>query len=492
MISEPTIEKESLKKKVVKGAFWVFTSQTTTQLLAFAKNVVIARVLSPNDFGLFGVALIALSLFEVSFQTGFNAALIQKKENIEEYLDTAFSVSIVRGTTLFFLLLFSAPIISIFFKNETVIPIIRVISFTFLINGFVNPGTVYFVKELNFKKQFFWDASKIITDVAVVMSIVFLLRNVWVLVISTITSYLARMIVSYLINSFRPKFRFKKEYALNLFKFGKWVLFSNVLIYLTTQGDSVLVGKSLGITMLGFYKMAYLFSNLPATQISNVISRVSFPAYSKLQDNIQRLRDAYLKILQTTAFLSIPLTSFIFVLAPDFTRLFLGDKWMPMVPAVRILVLAGLFRALAATSGYMFYAVGKPKIDTKWQIARFSVLTIFVYPFTIIGGILGTSIAVFLSIFIASLGVSFMALKIIKCGIKNFANAIIFPSICGITAVLIIFGLKNIMGNGIREFIIFVCTGALAYFSVIFLADKYFNYKILIPIKENIKILMRG
>ncbi|MBN1694059.1 lipopolysaccharide biosynthesis protein [candidate division WOR-3 bacterium] len=492
MKQSSTIAEEPLKNKVVKGAFWVFTSQIATQLLAFAKNIIIARVLSPNDFGLFGVALIALSLFDVSFRTGFNAALIQKKENIEEYLDTAFVINIIRGFILFVLLLFSAPVISIFFKNEAVIPVIRVISFNFLINGFVNPGTVYFVKELNFKKQFYWDASKIITDVVVVISIVFLLRNVWVLVVSSISSYLVRMVVSYFINSFRPKFRFKKEYALDLFKFGKWVLFSNVLVYLITQGDSAFVGRTLEISILGLYKMAYTFSNIPTTQISNVIAKVSYPAYSKIQDNIQRLRDAYLRILQITTLLSIPFTGFIFILAPDFTRLFLGAKWMPMVPAMQILVFAGLIRSIAATTGVLFYAVGKPKIDTVWQIIRLCVLAILIYPFTIKWGISGTSIAVFLSIFISNIGFSLMAIKIAECTVKKFLATMIPPLVSGIISVLIVFGLKNFIGEEIRDFIVVAFVGVLIYIFITFLAGKYFNSGYLGLIKESIKTVKRN
>ena len=124
------------------------------------------------------------------------------------------------------------------------------------------------------------------------------------------------------------------------------------------------MGKLLGVTALGFYQLAYRISNMPATEITHVISRVTFPAYSKLQDDIPKLREAYLKVLQITAFLSFPIAGLIFVLAPDFTKIFLGEKWMPMVPAMQVLVFAGLSRAIAATAGYIFYAVGKPKIDT--------------------------------------------------------------------------------------------------------------------------------
>lgn len=479
---------ESLKKKVVKGTFWVFVSQIATQFIALVKNIIIARILSPDDFGLFGIALIALSLFDVFSQTGFDAALIQKKENIEEYLDTAFVVNIFRGVILFVLLFFAAPYVGIFFENTLVTPIVRIISFTFLINGLINPGTIYFIRELDFKKQFYWDMSRTITDIVVSLSIIFLLRNVWVLVIASISSYLTRAVVSYLIHSFRPKFRFKKEYASSLFKFGKWVLASSILVYLVTQGDDAFVGKVLGVTWLGFYRMAYRFSNLPATHITHVISRVSFPAYSKLQEDIPRLREAYLKILQVISFFTFPIAGLIFVLAPDFTKIFLGEKWMPMVPAMQMLVFAGLIRSIAATAGPIFNAVGKPRINTMWQIVRLSVLAVLIYPFTTKWGILGTSIAVFFSIFVSNVGFSYEAIKITKCAIKSFSKAIIFPLINGIIMVSAILALKVVINaTEFKGFFSLVCVGVLIYISIALLFDRNLIFKMQSLLKESLR-----
>ena len=182
---------------------------------------------------------------------------------------------------------------------------------------------------------------------------------------------------------------------------------------------------------------------------------------SKLQGDIPRLREAYLKVLQLTAFLSFPIAGLIFVLAPDFTTIFLGEKWMPMVPAMQVLVFAGLVRSIAATSGPIFHSVGKPKIDTKLQVIRLSVLAILIYPFTNKWGITGTSFVVFLSIFISNVGFSLMAMKITKCGIGNFAKTIMFPLLNVTITILFILLLKTTMDVEILEFIIFVIIGHL-------------------------------
>ena len=470
---------KTLKQRVAKGTLWVFISQITTQLIALVKNIIIARVLSPDDFGLFGIALIILSLFDVFTQTGFNAALIQQKEDIKDYLDTAFFVNIMRGFILFILLFFAAPYVSVFFKNTLVTPIVRVVSFTFLISGFANPGTIYFAKELDFKKQFYWDMSRTVTDIVVSLSIVFYLRNVWVLVIASISSSFIKFIVSYLIHPYRPKFRFNKKYASSLFKFGKWVLVSSILIYFITQGDDAFVGKFLGITMLGFYRMAYKFSNMPATQITHVISRVTFPAYSKIQDNLPKLREAFLNVLQITAFFSIPLAGFIFVLAPDFTRIFLGDKWMPMVPAMQVLSIFGAARSIQF--GGLFQAVGKPDLIAKITFWRLILLGIIIYPLTKEYGITGTSLAVVISHVVFMFYAVSRAMDIIKGKSTDFIIQILLPLIgviCMTIPMVITKHSLYLAGmNQLSIFVIVTAIGIVVYSVVMLLINFYSSYK---------------
>jgi O-antigen/teichoic acid export membrane protein len=176
----------------------------------------------------------------------------------------------------------------------------------------------------------------------------------------------------------------------------------------------------------------------------------------------------------------------IFVLAPDFTKIFLGEKWMPMVPAMQILVFAGLARSMAATTGPIFYAVAKPKTETRWQVVRLFVIAILIYPFTVKWGILGASIVVFLSIFISNIGFCFKAIKITECGIKNFSKTIVPPFINGIIMVMSIVVLKmSINTNGVLGFLLLVAIGILISFTITYLFDRYFNYRMQLLIREN-------
>jgi O-antigen/teichoic acid export membrane protein len=481
-----------LRTRVVRGGIWVFALRIADRLFRLARTIVLARLLAPEHFGLFGIALLAMSAVETFSQTGFSAALIQKKEETKSYLDTAWTVHAIRGILLALIVFAIAPYVARFFDAPAAKPILQVIAFSVLLGGFTNIGVIYFQKELEFHKTFIYQLSGTLADIGVAISAAFLLRNVWALVFGLLAGNLVRTVVSYFIHPYRPHPCFNQQQFKELFGFGKWLLGSSILVFLITQGDNIFVGKLLGVAALGFYQLAYRLSNIPATEITHVISRVTFPAYSKLQGNLPRLREAYLKVLQLTAFLSFPIAGLIFVLAPDFTRIFLGQKWMPMVPGMQGLVLAGLMRSIMATTGPIFLSVGRPQIETKWQVVRLIVLGASIYPFGVQWGILGVSIAVLLSSLVSTVGFICMAVKITTCKKRAFAKVITFPLISGLLMASLVFGLKA--GNsrlGAWGFFLLAGVGGLSYLSVIYLLDRYLNYKMELLLRENLNCLRR-
>ncbi len=478
---------EGLYQRTVRSGAWAFALRITEQVFSIARLIILARVLAPNDFGLMGIALLAMMALETFSQSGFQQALIQKKENIKDYLDAAWTVSALRGLVLFAVLFFLAPYVAIFFKAPIATPLIRVVGLAALLQGLTNIGVLYFQKELEFNKQFIYRASGTLADFVVAVSAALILKSVWALVFGLLAGNFVRLVVSYLVHPYRPHFKLDMAKTKELFGFGKWILGSSILVFLITQGDDIFVGKLLGVTLLGFYQMAYRISNAPATEITHVVSQVTFPAYSKLQDNLPGLREGYLKTLQLTAFISIPLAAGIFILAPEFTTIFLTEKWIPMVPAMQVLALAGLMRSIQATTGPIFYAVGKPRIETRWQVVRLVVLAASIYPLTFYWGILGASIGVCLSTLISTIGFSFMVINVTRCGIKNFGKIIILPLVSGVIMVSAIFALKASVNTvGIREFLLFAALGILAYLTITFLQDKFSRYGMLLLVKESL------
>jgi len=482
---------ETLSQKVVKGGFWVFFLRIVNRGFSIVRLIILARILSPSDFGLMGIALLTMSTLETFSQTGFQQALIQKKEDIKSYLNSAWTALILRGFILFIILYFIAPSAAIFFKAPEAKPIIRVIGFSILFQAFTNIGVTYFQKELEFRKQFIYQFSGTLADFIVAVSAVLILRNVWALVLGLLAGNAVRCFVSYLIHPYRPHLSSNLGKAKELFGFGKWILGSSILVFLITQGDDIFVGKLLGTTALGFYQLAYRISNMPATEITHVISQVTFPAYSKLQDNIPKLKAAYLKVLHVTAFLSFPIAGLIFILAPDFTKIFLGEKWMPMVPAMMVLVWWGVIRGLVGAMSPVFLSIGKPEILTKMQFFQSVLLIFLIYPLTVHWNILGTSVAVFLAALAMFFNRSNILIKAINFKILEFYKPIFIPMILTIISIFPIITLKVLIIEPINIYHFFssIIIFILFFIFLNYIADKFLNYRIKAMLQDSFKLL---
>lgn len=478
----------NLSQLAMISSIWLFLLRFIQQLFNLARIVILARLLAPEDFGLMGIALLLLATLETFSETGFQQALIQKKSDIKSYLDSAWTFLILRGLFLFIILYFLAPYAAYFFNTPEAKPIIQVIGISMVFKAFTNIGVIYFQKELEFKKQFIYLFSGALTEFVVAVIAVLLLKNVWALVFGMLAGKAILSITSYLVHPYRPHLNFDIVKIKELSNYGKWVFGSTILVFLVTQGDDILVGKMLGANALGFYQMAYLISNLPTTEITHLISQVTFPLYSKMQENIPKLSSSYFKIFQLTTFISILVTALIYVLAGDSTMIFLGEKWMPMVPVLKLLVLAGLVRSVQSTSGPVFYALGKTEIDTKIQSVRFIVIAILIYPFIVKWGLIGASLAVLVSILVTCLLSMAMIIKTLCISSRDIIYSITYPLISGVTSIFSIFYLKSIVEIGIFELIVVSLIGIIVYISVAVIIENIFDYKIISILKENIFI----
>lgn len=478
---------DSLTQRAISGGFWVFLLRIVQQLFSLGRLFILARILSPTDFGLMGVALLTMATLETFSQTGFQTALIQKRENIESYLDSAWTFLIIRGFALFAILYMIAPYAAAFFGAPEAEPIIQVIGVSVLFQAFTNIGVLYFQKELEFNKQFLYQFAGTFADFIVAVSAVLILQNVWALVFGLIAGNAVRCVMSYVVHPYRPHIALDIVKVKELFGFGKWIFGSGVLVFLSTQGDDVIVGRMLGTTALGFYQIAYQISNMPATEITHVISQVTFPTYAKLQHSIPQLREAYLQVLQITTLISFPISGLIFALAPQFTLVILGEKWMPIVPAMQILVIASLIRSVMATTGPIFQAVGKPEIETKWQMIRVITMVGLIYPFTANWGVWGAAIVVLISFLVSTLGFIHSVKLVLNCTLKQYIKGIYGSCFSGICVVLLI-ELSNafISHGGIYELILLACLGILITLSTTYVLIKKTNPNIMLQMKESL------
>ena len=387
-----------LTSRVVRSAGWNFTAKGAVYLLDFFRLIIVARMLSPGGFCLYGITMLALAVLEAFTETGFNTALIQKQQGTEDCLDTAWTVQAIRGCVLTGVLLLLAPLIARFFHEPRVTDVLRVLCLTEAIKGVSNVGIVYFRKTLCFERQVLYEVPAAAIGLIVTGVLAMMLHSVWALVWGTLATWTAKSILSYVLHPYRPRIRLNRAQGAGLFQFGRWVMASNAVVLLATQGGDAIVARVLGASALGVFQVTYRLANTVATQITHTISGVIFPAFATIQDNRFRLQRAYIETFQLTCLLTVPFACLIGVFAPFLLETLLGRQWLGGTTCLRLFAIAGLLRSMTATNGPLVYAVGHPKVAFLQDLGRALVVVPGTLVLGYLYGIEGAASAVCLSL----------------------------------------------------------------------------------------------
>lgn len=472
---------ETISQRVVHGSIWALSLRISVRVFEFARIVILARLLSPNDFGLFGIATLVLSFFDRISVTGFDAALIRQKEDTESYLSPAWSALLIRGFALAVILLVVAPFTATFFKEPRAVMIVRALAVVVFLRGLQNIGVVFFSKELDFGKLFVYEVSSILATFTVTIVVALIYHSVWALVLGFMVGEFTKTTISYLIHPYRPHFEVDLGKTKELFNFGGWVWASSIVVFIAIHGDDVLLGKLLGVTALGYYQMAYRLSNLVSTEITTLFSQVLFPAYSKIQDDTIALSNAFNKCFRLIVFLIIPTAFTIFVFIPEFTSLVLGDKWLPIVLPVRVLVFAGTLRAISSIWGPLYLATGTPYHSFIKNLLRVIFTFAPIFLLTERYGVFGTSLAVLLGI-IATVGYDLYYVQF-RCNLNIKITEILMnflvPMLSSIIFALFALAIKVTTDVNMALFTAVILACSALYLAGTYLLQFQFRYSVL-------------
>lgn len=379
--------------QTIKGISWIGALRAVTRGLSFIRILVLARLLTPGQFGLFGVASFILALVEVMTETGINIFLVQKEGDIKDYISSAWIVSILRGFLIFLLILITAPFVVSLFKAQDALYLLLLISLVPLVRGFINPSVVKFQKELNFNKEFIFRSTILSFEVIFSTIIVFILKSPVGLVIGLIGSAMLEVGLSFLFINPRPVLKFEKVKFFEVFHTGKWVTISTIFNYLYQNVDDMVVVRLLNTSSLGLYQMAYKIAMLPITEVSDVIGKVTFPVYAKISGDKKRLKKAFYKTIAATLISSLPFL-IIFVLFPkEIVLLILGPSWVGAVAAFQILVFFGLSRALTNPALILLLSLKKQSIVARISFLTFFFMALTIVPFVSMWGIYGAGLS---------------------------------------------------------------------------------------------------
>ncbi|MBU1153070.1 lipopolysaccharide biosynthesis protein [bacterium] len=470
-----------LKEKTVSGLRWVGLSIFSTRVLHFVTSIILARLLSPADFGIIAIGFLIIQVLEMFRDLGIGQAIIYKKDEIEKTADTAFILTPIIGISLFALGYLIAPLIAIFFKNASLAPVVKLLALTIVLSSLEVVPSFLLEKELRFKKKVIAEILPTVGYTGVAISLAYLGYGLWSIVYGHVVYKIMSLILIWYISSWRPKFQFNKAISKELLNYGKYIIGSWLLIFIYTHIDSIFIGKILEASALGLYAMAFNIANLPATNITQLVNRVMFPAFSKIQEDKKFYKVTYLKVFKCISIIVIPLSLGTFVIAEDFIKIILGEKWQEAIIPLQVLSFYGLFRALSGTTGNIFMSTGQPKILQRVVMLQLIICLPLLYHTTKFYGIFGISL-----VMVGSLGIGLIyALKkvsnILEIKPWEYLNCLKQPLIFSLISIFLIklIYCLTVISINIYSLSIFVVLVIISYFSLVFIFEKKYFQEIL-------------
>ena len=361
---------ETLHDKTVKGVKWSILDVVSSYGITFIVSIILARILLPSEYGLIGIAMIFVAIANCFVDSGLGNAIIRNKTVGREAYSTVFVTNMVISILVTGIIWLCAPWISTFFGHEELTRIIRILSLIIIINALAITQRTRLTKELDFKTQTIIAAS--CTLVSGGVGIVMALRGygVWALVWQQLSRQILDTVMLWVFNGGFNGLSFSFKCFKELFGFGWKILVSGLIQTMWRQAYPIVIGKCYGSEQLGYFTRANQFSSLFSENLTSIVQRVSFPSFSKIQDEQERLVSAYRKVIQMTMMVTFICLMGLAAIAEPMIYTLIGEKWAASVPMLQILSISMIFYPLISINGNMLQVHGRSDLFLKTEIIQ--------------------------------------------------------------------------------------------------------------------------
>lgn len=361
---------ENLKSKTAKGIGWGFTDNVLSSGITALANIFLARILSPEDFGIIAMTTIFMTLSTSLVDSGFTGALTRKKDAVKADFDTVFHFNLGVSVILYFVLYFSAPAISVFFSQEILTPVIRILGLSLIINALGIVQRIILVRRIDFRTQAIISFISSITAGVAAIATALLGYGVWSLVILQILKLAVNSALLWVFSSWHPGLQFSSKSFREMFSFGGRLLVTSIVSTLWSEMYSLIIGRMYTSSVLGQYSRADKVKGMVTSNVSMVMQKVSYPVLASIQDEGERQVKVYRKVLKTTVLISFTAVFGLWAVAGPFTLTLFGEKWLPSVHYLKILCFSGVFLPLMICSANVINADGRSDITLLLEILK--------------------------------------------------------------------------------------------------------------------------
>jgi lipopolysaccharide exporter len=371
----------SLRKEAIGAVKWTGFSSGVITLLQFLQLIVLSRFLTAEEFGLVAIVMVVIGFSQLFMDMGISNAIIYEQNITNEQLSSLYCLNIFSGIILTLFVFFISPFIAIFYNSDEIIPLLKLLSLTFFLNSTGNQYRVLLKKVIQFNILAKID---VIAAVGVFFCAVILAYQgygaysiIFATLGGTIISNVLLIIIGIKIHL--PRLIFKPKKIKTFLNFGLYQMGQNSIVYFNNQFDVILIGKLLGTEVLGIYSVTKQLVMRPSKVINPIITNVAFPVMAKVQNDTERLKSIYLKILNTLSSVNFPIHLIMALLSNELIMILLGEKWISSIEIFRILTIYALIRSTMSPAGSLVLAKGRADIGFWWSFAGFIYIPLAIY-----------------------------------------------------------------------------------------------------------------
>jgi len=430
----------SLKKQALSGIFWTTAQQFVIQIINFIVTVVLARLLSPGEFGLIAMLSIFIAIGATLIDSGLTTSLLRTANLDQKDYSTVFFINLIASVLIYFILFFCSPFIAKFYHQPILTGVIRLYTLSFIIGAFESVQRTKLTKEMDFKKQMTVQIPSYIGGSIVGLILAYKNYGVWSLVWMNLSQTFFSTCQLWIRTDWRPQFIFNSRRFKHHFLFSYKITLSQLLNTIFDNLYNLVIGKYFSAATLGYYNRAIAIRQLPVSNISTALNKVTFPLFAAMQSDNEKLKDAYKKLMQQVLFWITPLLIFLGIITEPLFRLLLTEKWLPAVPYFRFLIIPGILYPLHAYNLNILNVKGRSDLFLKLEIIKKVIISIgifFAIPFGIYG-LLGFQIITSIVAFYIN---TFYSGKLINYPIgeqlKSIAPTLIISSLVGLVIFFI-------------------------------------------------------
>lgn len=363
------MDAEKLKVATVKGFLWRLLENIGTQFVSFIIQIVLARIILPEAYGIIAIVSVFISISSVFIQTGFSSALIQKKEISELEYSSVFYAGLALGAILYIILYFAAPFIADYYSEQLLVPILRIQSFVLLFSALSSVHSAIIVRNLQFRKSFIKGLIATVIHGFVGISMALSGYGVWALVFSNLVHYFISAIILWLIVKWRPQAVFSFSALKDLFSFSSKLLLVSLMNSFFVSFKSLYIGKKFDTTTLAYYNRGFQIPSLIMINTDGAMNAVLFPALAKCQSDMERLVNGLRRSLKTSFFVVLPMMVGLIIVAKPLIIILLTERWLQAVPFMQLVCLICITWPFSAKN-QAYNAIGRSDVTLKLNIVE--------------------------------------------------------------------------------------------------------------------------